>query len=103
MEFDLRKLQLEMVTWEDAQGCHGWTHRGPFEEWATKDNMRCVSVGWVTHETKTFIVMVETLATTNCDEVGCGTKIPKGWIIDRKELAIRKKKRSRPRKKKANQ
>ena len=84
-----KSTKLFVVTWEDSAG--------PSEQrWEFISDMRkpkastCISVGWITHETKRAIQIVPHISSiTNKHHQGCGQgimAIPKSAIIKKKEL-----------------
>jgi flavoprotein len=90
-----KSTKLYLVTWDDSSGNvdNMWEFISNMEK--PKRNF-CISVGWITHETKHSIRVVPHISGINIKHVqGCGQgimEIPKSAIIKKKELKWKMKK-----------
>lgn len=88
----MKKYLLVYIEWCDAiDGTTGWQTVKDIKEWAKSDEWIIKQVGWIMKETKKYILICSKYNPQGDgyhDMVAFPTKIPKTWIIKRKELNV---------------
>ena len=80
-EKDVRFLPIVEVAWKDAAVDGGWR---PAVDHRKSGLVHCLSVGWLTKNTRNEIQLVQSLADTG--KVGDPITIPKSWMLSYRVL-----------------
>ena len=80
-EKDVRLLPVVQVAWEDAATDGGWRTTADYRK---SGLVHCLSVGWLTKNTRNEIQLVQSLADTG--KVGDPITIPKSWMLSYRVL-----------------
>jgi|GEM_PF-4264800 len=70
-------LDLVRVDWIDAEGAGVWKHKEDFRSWAEDEPMAIVSFGLLAKETRTHLVLIQSV---NATEVDNHLKIPRSCV-----------------------
>lgn len=81
----IKKAPLSLITWIDAESDSDWEDSGKVKMWVEEDFI-VYEVGWIVAESKKYIVICSQIAKDN--DFGNRTKIPKKWILERKDVGI---------------
>lgn len=88
-------MKLVYIKWCDAVALfETWSTKEEALEWSENESWEVESVGWILKETKKYILLTSKIDLVSSDAIddhyGLLFKIPKTWILERKELCEKK-------------
>jgi hypothetical protein len=91
---DNKKQKLTYLKWQDAHSDSGWHTKKELEDKISEEAFFVEEVGWIVYEDKKEIHMVSRRCSwdkknnENISDYGLYQRIPKTWVIKRKEIKI---------------
>ena len=85
------KMKAAYLEWGDALTSNNWFTTHEADMWCQESNWIIKEVGWIVQETKEYIVFSHSWKPADeytAEQFNGLHKIPKNWIIKRKEIKI---------------
>jgi hypothetical protein len=77
-------MKVVKVKWVDCDRTEGWVDKSVFQEWIADPNSEMTSVGFLAHDGKKHIVILQTVSS---NQVGEAMQIPRSLVLELEELA----------------
>lgn len=84
-------MKLIYIEWMDAVANPNWFEKDMAEHWMDESKMIIKQAGWLIKETKEYICLAGAYKVEDentSEQYNLLQKIPKPWIIKRKEIAL---------------